>query len=266
MAEDTTKSVQAGTKNAQGQALKEEPVPTPTGEVEKGTVQPPAPLTPEALQEMIDKAVAKATEQAKEMGRRELQRQQDRNKAALERESRRAGSAEGLIKSIRTRYQDENPELAKDLELEELRARDAARRSHEEEETIRQQQESFAQALQTSLVEHLKSLDIDPQDKRVDWAEDAKDYVTGRSRFDTSVAKIIKENQETMKKGFEDRLKALEDKINKSQEEANSVDTTIPKGAVAGPDAEFLRDFGSGKLPMSKENIARYEKIVKTQG
>lgn len=231
-----------------------------------GEAQAQQPLTAEAIQEMIDKAVLKATEQAKETGRRELQRQQDRNKAVLEREQRRSQSTEGLLRDIRTRYQEIDPEVAKDLELEELRAREKSRTSLEQEEEQRRQQEAAIQVLQTSLVDYLKSLDIDPEDKRIDWADDAKDYVTGRSRFDASVVKIIKENQKTMQDGFEKRLKTLEDKLKEGETEANSVETETSPGVVSGSDAEFMQNFGSGKLPMTKENIARYEKIVKTYG
>ena len=239
---------------------KVEPV-SPEG-VTTPTVAAPQALTEERVQEMIAEATAKAVAAAKELGRRELQSQQDRNRAEVEVAVRRAKLAEDTSKTARQRIQELDPDAAKDLELSELRAREVNRVAVEQETAQRQQQEIQGKALQDSLHAHLEALGIDPKDKRIDWAADISDYVQGRNRFDASLVKIIKEERQTMQNSLEKRLKDLEAKVSKVSTEANSVDTTISPGVVAGSDAEFLKKFGAGELELNKANVERYRKLV----
>ncbi len=57
------------------------------------------------------------------------------------------------------------------------------------------------------------------------------------------------------------RLKELEKLVGKVNVEVNSVETSASVGAVSGSDAEFVKKFGNGDVPLSKENVARYNKI-----
>jgi len=257
MTEDTT-SVQQDAGDVQGLASQTEQVP-PTTPV----VEPPA-LTKEQeakVNQMIADATATAVAEAKILGKRELQSAQDKNRAELARAERRARLAEGSLGASRTQLQSLDPEVAKEMELAELRAERAGRLTLEQEDALRQQQEVQGRALSDSLHAHLTALGIDPNDKRIDWATDSTNYVQGRSRFDASLAQIIKEEKQTMQNSLEKRLKDLEAKMVQAGIDVNSVSTAASVGATAGSDAEFIKKFGEGDLPLNKENVERYEKI-----
>jgi len=251
----------------EGTALTEKAV-SPIGETTKtaetlGNVEQEEPksLTKEDVQQMIAEATKQAVAEAKDAGRRELQGQQDRNKREIEKAVRRAERAEGVLSTAQKRFEETDPDVAKDLELERLRQDQQSRLTFEQEEEVRQRQENYTKTLNDSLYAHLQALGIDPNDKRIDWAEDSPDYISGRAKFDASVTKIIKEEQQTAQTGFEKRLKELEAKMTQAGIEANSVETTTSLGVVAGSDAEFVKQFGSGQLPATQANISRYNKI-----
>ncbi len=222
----------------------------------------PQALTEEKVQQMIVDATNKAVTEARELGKRELQSAQDRNKAELARAERRTSVAEDSLSAAQTHLQGLDSDAAKEVELATLRAREQGRLSQDQEEGIRQQQEVDGKALQESLHAHLKSLDIDPADSRIDWASDSSNYVQGRARFDESVSKIVKENQLNVQSGLEKRLNDLESKVGRVNVEANSVETTTSTGVVAGSDAEFIKKFGASELPINKANVDRYNKIL----
>lgn len=258
MPEDTT-SVQQDTQNVQELASQTEQVPPTTTPVVE-----PTPLTSEQeakVTQMIADATAKAVADAKDVGKRELQSSQDRNRAEVARAQQRARLAEGTLTASQAQLQSLDPEVAKEMELAQLRAEKMGRLTLDQEAALAQQQQVQGTALSESLQAHLTALGIDPNDKRIDWATDSANYVQGRSRFDTSIAQIIKEDKQTMQDGLEKRLKDLEAKMTQAGIEVNSVSTATPTGVVAGSDAEFVKKFGSGELPMDKANIDRYEKI-----
>ena len=126
---------------------------------------------------------------------------------------------------------------------------------------MHEQQAEFHQGFIARLNQFVTDLGIDPTDKRIDWAANAKNYLDAMERVQRSAAKIQKENTQAAQSGLEERLKTLEAKIKAQETEVNSVETSTPSGVVASSDANFLKEFGAGNLPMSKENIARYDKI-----
>jgi len=233
-----------------------------SGQEVQETQNPSPALTEEKVQKMIAEATAKAVEEAKELGRRELQSQQDKNKSEQARLTRRATTAEAAMTKIAQRLQKENPNVAKDVELEMYRAQVEGQSKAEQEDTLAQQQATFHQNFLERQQKFIESLGIDPNDSRIDWAGDAKDYLEAMERIQSSVANINKENMQTMTTGLEDRLKSLEAKLTAADTEANSVNTDASGGASTTPDAKFLQDFAQGNVPLSKENIARYEKIM----
>ena len=227
----------------------------------------PQALTPEQeakVTQMIADATARAVADAKDIGKRELQSSQDRNRAEVARAERRARLAEGTLGATQTQLQALDPDVAKEMELAQLRAERAGRYTLEQEDALRQQQEVQGRALSDSLHAHLTALGVDPNDKRIDWATDSTNYVQGRSRFDASLAQIMKEDKQTMQTGLEKRLRDLEAKMAQAGIEVNSVSTAASGGAATGSDAEFVKKFGAGEIPMTKENVGRYEKIQNT--
>jgi len=253
----------------QGQASTKELV-QPAGEVAPTTTKPSEtqPLTAEAIQKMVEEATAKAVAQAKDIGRRELQSEQDRNKAALLKAQREAGLAQNTLRTTRARMQSIDPKLAEEMELAELRSKDFAYQQAEQEEALIKQQTEFHNQFQSGLTQFVTNLGLDPKDTRIDWAGDAPNYLAAQQRVLDSVAKIQKENMQTMQSGLEKRLKEIEAKVGKvstdANIEANSVNTTTSQGVVAGSDAEFVKKFGTGELPMTKANVDRYNKIQNT--
>jgi len=216
------------------------------------------PLTKAEVAELI----AQAVDQARELGKRELQSQQDRNRAELSRATRRAQIAENIVGSARTQLKDVDPDVAKELELAELRAREQGRMTMEQEESLARQQAEFHQGFIDRQTKFLENLGIDPKDKRVDWASDAKDYLEAMERIQSSVATIQKETVSKANQEFADRLKALEAKVKADDTEANSVETSTSSGVVAGSNADFVKKFAAGEVPLTKANQSRYEKIL----
>ena len=233
--------------------------------------KPLEPSPEEKMATLIQQEVAKALATQTETAKREIQSVKDKAKdevgrARTEAESaqRRAKLVEGTVGAVRKSFQESEPEVAKELELQELRARDAGRLTLEQEEQAKQAHTEWIDQFYASLTQHLSSLGIDEKDQRLDWGTDAKDAFDAQRRFLDSVAKIQKETQQTMEDGFEKRLKDIETRVSQVNVEANSVNTTTSQGVVAGSDAEFVKQFGSGELPMTKANVDRYDKIVKS--
>ena len=255
---DGEQTVQNQEPVQEGQASPEQ------GAEPQDAAQDPAvdPKVQELLQKMVAEQTEKAVAEAKEAGRRELQSQQDRNKAELAKAERRVTLAEQALRATDDSLAKADPELAREVELARLRAERDGRSALDTEESTREQSEAYVKALRSSLESNLEALNIPKDDPRVDWADDAKDYLSGRARFDASVANIIKDNQQAAQTGLEKRLKDLENKLNETSNEANSVETTASTGAVSTPDAEFKAKFGAGDLPMTKENIDRYNKLL----
>lgn len=255
----------------------QEQVSTPPEQVQTPPAEETTPAQPaldpavqKLVQDIIAKetadAVARAVAEAKETGRRELQSQQDRNKAELARIQKQADIAKNTLKATEESLAKTDPELAKEMELARLRAEVTGRQSDDTEAQQRAQFEEYVKSLTEGLGKHLDELGISRDDPRVDWAKDAPDYLTGRSRFDESVVKIIKESQNTAQADFDKRLKDIESKIGKAGIQAsienNSVETETSQGVVPGSDAEFMKLFADEKIPLTKENIARHEKII----
>jgi len=222
-------------------------------------------LSPEQkMATLIQQEVAKAISAETEKARREIQSVKDKSRAEVESAQRRARVAESTLGTTRKSFQEADPEVAKELELQELRARNASRLTTEQEEQAKQAQADFVEQFYSGLTKHLSSLEIDEKDQRLDWGANAKNAFEAQSRFLDSVAKIQKENQQEMQSGFEKRLKDIEARVSQVNVEANSVDTTTSAGVVAGSDAEFIKQFGSGELPMTQANLNRYNKIQST--
>lgn len=243
--------------------LQTEPASLVAETTQKAEEKPAEPqvLTKEYVQQMIADATAGAVEQAKQLGRRELQSEQDRNKAELARMERRAKQAESTLGATRTHLQSLDPDAAKEFELAQLRAEREGRQTTEQEEQMAQYQANVVQGFHDKMSQFITGLGLNPADPKIDWANDAPDLLAKMGRIQDSVAKIQKENAQTIQSGLERRLKELESQVKKVNVEVNSVETTAPTGVVAGSDAEFVKKFGSGELPFTKVNKERYEKI-----
>mgnify|MGYP001590950775 CR=1 FL=1 len=242
-----------------GQPSTVEPVPLSTDTAV--SVEPPkAPSADEILNQKIAEAVAKAVTAETERARREIQSTKDKARAEVESAQRRAKLHEDTLGAVRSRLQTADPEVAKELELAELRAKDQARGTFEQEEAQRQAQDAFLSDFYAAQTQFVESLGIDPKDKRIDWAGDASSPLEALKRIQTSVAGIQKETIQTLR-GLEKRLQDFDKQQKTANIEANSVTTAAPAGA-AGSDAEFMKRFASGEIPLTAVNVKRCNEIL----
>jgi hypothetical protein len=175
------------------------------------------PLTKEEVQNMIGE-VDKKWQSVLDKKQKELT-------AEAVKYHKRAQNAESQIQTINELAMT-NPQLNAQLraamttaQVRELQARDTAERVEQEK------QEFYDQ-----VSESLKELDIDPADKRLDLAEDAKNATEATRRIMASIAKIQKEDKQKSQKKFEDDTKS---KIRK-EEGIDSVDnSTGGSGSVS---------------------------------
>ena len=251
------------------QIVQQEPVPivepvSPTAETEQKVEVKPAE-TPALTAEQVRQMIAEAVGTAKESGKRELQSQQDRNKMELARTERRARIAETRLGAARTQVRGLDPDLADKMELAELRAGQQGQTTLEQEEQMAQYQTEVVQKFHAQMNQFVTGLGVDPKDPKIDWAEDATDLLQKQQRILDSVTGIQKGNiqaMQTVQKSLEERLKALEVKAKAEMTEANSVETSTSIGVVAGSDREFVKNFAEDKIPLTKANVERYQKLV----
>lgn len=226
---------------------------TPSPEAETKEQPQEQPFT-EAQEARLQQMMA----DAKESGRREMQGIKDREVAEAQ---RRARLAESEAASYKTSFSGLDEDTKKDIELAQLRNQAQASQSLSQEDAQRQQQDAYFTSLNDSLIRHLDALGIDKDDKRIDWAKDAPDYLAGRSKFDASVVRILKEDAKVAESKRKQEFADMELKLRKDLG-LESVDTSASPG-VGGSDADFVEKIVSGELPITKENEERLKKIQK---
>jgi hypothetical protein len=234
----------------------------------------PAPIQPSPeevrLTELIAKEVAKATEvhrtellEASRKAQREIQSAKDRATAEVASAQRRARIAEATLTATQGKLKEVDPESMTSIELARVRAELEARTQMDGEEVTQRQQEEFRRQFKTSLEEVVVDLGVDVKDSRIDWAEDSTNYLEAQKRVLKSVGKIRKEqDNQVLQKEVERRSKEAEMKLRKSLG-LDTVDVANPQGVPGvSSDDDFLRKLGNYELPMTKENLARYQKIM----
>jgi len=214
------------------------------------------------MQQLIAQATAKALEQGKEVGKREMQGVKDREVAEAKRAAR---LAEQRAKAIEGSLEGLDEESKKDIELARLRKERNIYAEAEQEDKLIKSQEAYAERLISSINNHIKELGIEPSDKRLDWAKGEQiDPVEGRRRLDASIAKILKEEenkrmtdfQKELKKDFDEMKAALRKDLG-----LESHDKGDNAGSGSDSDADFLSRFGAGELPPTAANLKRVEEI-----
>ncbi len=251
-----------------------EPV-SPVGVTPPGVVTPPSPqpLTTEQearIQQLIDEATVKAVEQGKTFGRREMQGIKDKEVGEI---SRKLRLAEGRAKTYEDSFSGLDDETRQGIELKAAKGQVQYYQSAEQEERARQAQEAYIQRLNESLVSHLESLGVDKDDKRVDWATDAPDYLQGRSKFDASVAKILKEREKQKEVDLETKMNNKFKEMDlawRKERGLDSVDTSLSGGGSFDgipTDASKLGAFVEGLSQEDYEkNYAARIKEMQKQG
>jgi len=218
----------------------------------------PQPLTEERVQQMI----LEATTKAKDVGRREMQGIKDAEIARIQRAVRQDSAADAIKASLQN-FDPEQGNINQTVELAELRYRDQSRLQVEAEEKQRQQQEVFVNQLKEQLTQEAKDLGVDPNDSRIDWAEDATDFITGRNRWSKSVSSIVGENRVKEKEALTNQFKELEANLRKDLG-LDSVDTTNKGGfgVANNSDEAFIKEVADGSVDIrTKVNYDRAKKL-----
>ena len=245
-------------------SVTQEPVQTTT----EGQTQTNEPSPEERLAKLIDERVAQEIDSKiktlTEQSRREIQSAKDKAKVEVQRAQRDTQQMSQAFDFARAQVGQDDPELATRLRLAQL---EASQRTTAQQEAERQYEEARQKAeedFQTSIKSIITGLGLDPSDPKIDMAGDTQNFTEKMSRILSSAVGVHNENVATREKGFEERLKALESgQQRQTNVEQNSVESTSSQqGEVRTPDAEFMSKFGSGELPMNKENLDRYNKIV----
>ena len=181
------------------------------------------PLTQESVAQMVQAELAKATEAAK----REIQSIKDKARAEVDQHLRKSQLAEATLNQVRSKLKDADPAFAEQLEVEELRVRDRAYRSQEQELAAYQQQAQFDQQFKQNLSQFVSGLGVNPEDKRVDWGDDAPNYLEKQNRILASVVKIQQDESKVAATKRSQEFKEMEMKLRKDLG-LDSVDTANP--------------------------------------
>ena len=208
----------------------------------------PATLTEERVQQMIAEATSKAVDEAKEAGRRELQGQQARNRNA----EQRVRTAEAESASYKESFSGLDEDIKDNVELKRLQSR-------EKNEGQRVELEQYNTQLKQSLRDEVKTLGIDPDDNRIDYALEAGSYFEGRKLFSESTAKILRAKDTEKDKALDDKFKQFKSDIRKELE-LDNVDTSTPIGGD-GSDEAFRKLMSDPDHVTTAEDLKRIEKI-----
>jgi len=175
--------------------------------------------------------------EAKESGRREMQGIKDREVTEANRRARLAESDSTAYKSSFAELDEESRNKA---ELARLQSREVISGQAEQAESYRQQ-------LKDSLVNSLEVMGINPDDKRIDWAENETSLFAGRSKFDASVARIVREDRKVSEDTQKQTFKDMEAKMRKDLG-LDSVVTDVSAGTASGipTDIEKFKVFVGG--------------------
>lgn len=246
---------QTDTASDKGEVLQDTKVPEGTEEKaktdEKVEDKGAQPLTQEQVNQMIKDALAEQETAYK----RQIQSVNDKAEflkgrlAEVEPGYRKAKAAQDVLNQVRPRIKDVDPDLDKEVEIAELRSTTQHYQEQEQQMTRQQQAKAFDDQFHTQMSQRLQGLDIDPKDKNIDWATDAKDYLQKMDRILTSAEKIIKERGKTVETNKVQEEKDIEARIEarlRKKLGLDTVDTSTPSSSTS--DDEYLDRYGRGEV------------------
>ena len=225
-------------------------VPAPVAEA-------PAPPTYTAsevakmVQEAADKAAEKAAAMAHEIGRRNLQSQQDRNRGETLRQQRINQNLAARLKG--TPYEQEAAAATLEAKVQTYEEEDLQRVRTEQEQQARNEFYGI-------MTDALKGMGVDTNDKSIDWAYDATDAKTAQKRILASAATAQKTTLTAKLKA--DLKKEIRAEIEKELG-INSISAETPSGGTIGngiPRAK--KSFEKWYLGLSDAEAKRREKEI----
>lgn len=229
---------------------------TESPEVETPEVEtPPQPQPLTAEQEArIQQIISEQTESA----RREIQSAKDRGKAEVVAAQRRAGLAEGTLAGYDRGLGQLDPEQA---ELIRLRAKDTGRLQADAMDAQRREGEVFYQQFRDSATRFVTTMGVDPNDKRIDWGQDAQNAWDAKARIEASVATILADDRKVADDKRSQESKDLEARLRKDLG-IDSVDTSSSPSAGSVKRKDILKRYGEGDPSVSRK---AYEEALKQQ-
>ena len=171
----------------------------------------------------------------------------------------RAKQAEARHEAVMTSYKTLNPAMADKLRLADLDAKAKFDADLEAEKEERQVREAFTQSFTDGITEHIKNLEVDPTDKRIDWATDTNDYVLKQRRILASVSKIskgdlVKKNEDSVKER-ETLTKEITAKLRKELG-LDSTDAFVSSGGSGGLTIEQVKKMTPAERSARSKEIA----------
>ena len=249
-------SVQTENVSNETDSKVQEPEKADKAAVEKQEPVKPQPSDDDIISKKVQEAVALAMEQ----GKRELQSTKDKARSEIEKAQREANLHREAFSSFKGSLGELDPEVAKNLELAELRAKDRARQTSEQEQSYAQQQNSLLESFNSGLTEFIKESGIEPTDKRIDWGEDSKSLLEKQQRILKSVNKIHKANQKDAEENQKKTFKEMEAKLRKDLG-LDSVDTSNPAGSTS--EQTWLEKWGDGDIEATPQNLKKATALQK---
>ncbi len=217
--------------------------------VSTGIAEQPKTAEPQKPEPSFEDKVREEVKKVVDATWKQLQSEHDRELAQERRKARAERMGREVAEQKLTEY---DPDAVKDLELTRLRAQ--VQGTPEDQESAKAVE--FLKEFLEPHLEDCKDMGIEPTDKRIDWAEDAPTLFQRNKRIRTSLRTIEKE--ERVKQREKGKTEAEEER---RKTEANSVKTTGVAGTGTGTDADFLRKWGNGDIPSTKENMKRALKL-----
>ena len=223
---------------------------------EQATTQAP-PLTVEAMQKILA--------EERETSRRAFQGIKDtltaevnkfRGEAALH--AQKARAAEGSLQKVKQRF-EEDPETQEKIELEELKAWKQTNAEQQQQWEQTQRVQAIEQQFYQDMGESLRTMGLDTNDKRIDWAVGVPDYKQRLMKIMASAKAILRQDtqvkEKKMEQGFKEEIAQLRKDLG-----IDKTTSSLAQGGAAS-DKEFRAKWGSGELPATKANWERAKKL-----
>jgi len=232
--------------------------PTPASAPIQEQVKQEAPLTVEALQKIL------ADE--RETSRRLIQSEKDRALAEVQRarnetaqHAQRARTAEGSLQKVKQRF-EEDPDTQEKVRLAELEAKEQFNAEQQQGWEKQQQAQAVERQFYEDMGESLKTLGVNLNDKRIDWAAGVPDYRQRMMKIMASASTILRQDTQGKEKKTEQGWKEEIAQLRKDL----GIDRTGESSGQkpTNSDKEFLKKWGDGDIPATKTNMDRANKLL----
>lgn len=236
----TQEGVEAATPEPQGETPEAKPA---AEEAEK-------PLTRAEIESLLSEKVEETRRHFQSVSDRDIKKAKSEAKEAQQ----KATELESVLAALKS-----DPSISPRLAHAETQAKLKNYQQREIQEKHEQEKAEFIDSYRESLEK------LGVETSQIDWekALSQKGPTAANKVIMNQAAEIVLSKQSELVKNLEAKTsQRVKDEIAKLRKdlEIDKVDGSESAGA-GGSDAEFVKQFGRGELPLSKANIERYEKI-----